>query len=525
MRLDTRSFSLRAKLVALVSALLALVALVLLAFIWPKLDSLAGRWMERHAVALAGTLGAAVAPGAEFDDATAVHELLASLEPTPDAVYARVEKGGKELSRWVRTGVTPPLAPPGLEHVARSEGMLHVRSPLHTPNGAVGTLTVGFSLDALKDEERDNLKFAALLALGIFGFGTLLAFGLGTLLGRPLRDMTAVALQIADGQLGAAQRALRGTTGLQPTALAADADVHDEASQLAIAFARMLGTLKETTGALQDSALRLSEAVQALISSTAEQRQTVGTQADAIARTAAMAQQFRQSSQLASDQAGSVLQVAERALALGRSGEQSIAATAQGLGEIRQQVEDIAGRIGDLTTGSAHIAQIAETVKDLASQSSVVALNAGIEAARAGEHGRAFAVVAHELRTLADQSGASAARVRVVLGDFAKTMRAAVEITEEGSRRIADGLGQVGRSGDRLRELSAVVTDSSNSARQIATAVDQQHQAIGHLVEATTSLSAMMDDTLRRIELTNRTAAAVEEVSRVVSQVAQRYRD
>jgi methyl-accepting chemotaxis protein len=526
MLLDARAFSLRAKLAAFVIGLLALAALVLLAFILPKLNALGGFWMERHATGMASTLATAVGPGVEFDDAAAVREILASLNSAPGALYAEVTgKDGQPLARWSRADATA-IEPPAGSRAAidRRDGVLHVRADVRTPNGFSGTLAVGFSLDEQQQQERANLAFALVLALGIFGVGTALALVLGRLVGRPIQNITTVALQIADGQLGAAERALGGPEQLRRM-ITAEGPLRDEASQLGVAFARMLATLRRTADALQSSSQRLSTSVSELVASTAEQKSTVETQALAIQQTATMAQEFKQTSQVASNQAASVLQVAERALAIGRSSEESISRTGEGLGAIRKHVEEIAQRIGELSTGSQHIAKIAETVKDLADQSTVLALNAAIEAARAGEQGRSFSVVAHEMRALATQSGAGALSVRKLLADFTHTMRSAVAMTDEGAQRIEDGLAQVSSSGEKVRELSGIVTDSSRAVREIATAVNQQDNAIGHLFEAATSLTKMMDDTLRRIELTNRTAAEVREVSQVVSEVARRYRD
>jgi len=531
MRSQSGSFSLRAKLVALVTALLAVVVGVLLAFLLRKLDTQAAVWMERRATGVAAMLASAVAPGVEFNDPDAPGETLESLASAPGALYAEVRRpDGTRLAGWraelAKGGGLPQELPPAAREpqVLVREGALHVGVQVPLKNGGFGTLYLGFSLEELERARASNLTFALLLALGVFVLGTGAAFLLGTVLVRPIRQISQVARQIAQGSLGDAERGLGGAAVIAEMA-ASDEVEADEVRQLAGAFARMLVALRDTNSALRDSSVRLSASVSELVTSTSEQQQSVGQQAQAIQRTVSMAEECRRASLQAAGEAASVLAVASRASTLGQTGEASLALTVEGLGQIRRQVEEIAGKIGELGQGTQRIAKIAETVKDLADQSAIVALNAAIEAARAGEQGRSFAVVARELRKLANQSGTGAKSVQSVLLEFTRSMVQAVSITEDGSHRIQEGLGQVSASGQHLRDLSTMVGDSARAVQQIASTVDTQNAAIEHLFDSTSALSRMMQDTVHRIELTNRTAAVVQEVSRVVSEVAQRYRD
>lgn len=526
MRIDAGAFSLRSKLIALVTSVIALVGTLLIAFLLHEMDSQADLWMKRRASGMATMLAKAVAPSVEFQDADTAKELLASLSSAPGAVYAEARgPDGARLAAWNPERVPAELLAPAAEPVLLQRGgVQHVAVQVELRSGEHGALALGFSLEELGQAQRANLVFALLLALAVFALGSGAAFGLGTVLVRPLRRLAAVARQIAEGDLGAAERGLGGPAALRAIA-EAPGTAHDEVQQLAGAFARMLVTVREVNSALRASAERLSASVGELMSSTGEQKQIVDQQAQALERTVSMAEEFKQASERAAAQADAALQVAARAFELGRSGEASLERTVAGLGEIRGRVEEIAGKIGELGHGTRRIAAIAQTVKDLADQSTVVALNAAIEAAHAGERGRAFAVVARELRKLADESGAGAKSVQAVLSEFTRAMLAAVSITEDGSHRIQDGLGEVSSSGQRLRELTGIVADNAGAMREIAKAVEGQNEAIAHLSDSARSLSTMMQDTVRRIELTNRTAAVVQEVSQVVSEVSRRYRD
>src|SRR5581483_5057036 len=135
-----------------------------------------------------------------------------------------------------------------------------------------------------------------------------------------------------------------------------------------------------------------------------------------------------------------------------------------GLTEIRAQVDEIAQKIAQLSERTQQIGGITQTVKDLADQSNMLALNAAIEAVRSGEHGKGFAVVAREIRSLADQSIAATRPVGEILDTLGGSIQSAVQMTEQGSRAIGDGLSRVKDSGDNLRGLLALTRENVDSA-------------------------------------------------------------
>jgi methyl-accepting chemotaxis protein len=247
-------------------------------------------------------------------------------------------------------------------------------------------------------------------------------------------------------------------------------------------------------------------------------------QAAALRQAQVNAGEFKEASEAAARQADAVLQVADRAGELSRSGEKSIEQTLGGLSEIRTRVEEIAHKIADQSNSTLQIAGITETVRDLASQSHLLALNAAIEAARVGEFGSGFAVVAQEMRGLADRSIEGTKQVEALLSQVIQATRGTLSITEEGVSRIQSGLAEVRGSGEKLRALSTIVTENSAAAREIASAVNQQTRSIAQLFIAVTELSSMMDDTMRRIEWTNKAVGVVKDVSTRVQAVADRYR-
>ncbi|WZX23414.1 methyl-accepting chemotaxis protein [Myxococcus stipitatus] len=227
---------------------------------------------------------------------------------------------------------------------------------------------------------------------------------------------------------------------------------------------------------------------------------------------------------MASSSAQSVIEVAERAEALGKTGEEAVSASIDGLVDLRSQVEQITLRIMSLSERTQQIGGITETVKDLADQSHLLAVNAAIEAARSGEHGKGFAVVAREIRALADQSIRATNQVRKILSDIAEAISSTVQITAEGTQRMEAGLTQARASGDTLRQLSTIVQDSTASARQIARTVSQQATGIEQIFTAVNELNSLMGDTVKRISTTNDSAVSLKMLSERVAEVVRAYR-
>jgi len=525
-----RRLSLRARLVLLVSALLAGVALFLLAFFPFRMGALSRRGLERRATGMALVLANAVAPGLAFDDAANVGEQLKRLADVPDAVYADVRYGdGRALASWRPERIPAVKLEPGEQPVVRVEGdLLHVAAQVRTAGGTRGALRIGFSLEELHGEQRGSLLAVGAVSAGVLAFGIGIALLIGTVLVAPIRKLTDAARQIADGDLVSAELALGGKDEVARMAAqfheGQDGHDRDEIHQLAGSCARMLGSLRDASTTLHESAQLLETSVSRLTAAAGEHSETIAKQATALRQAQVTAQGFKQAADEAAQQAGAVLTVAAQADELSRSGEESIEQSLSGLGQIRTRVEDIARGIVQQSERTLQIRGITDTVKDLADQSHVLALNAAIEAARAGQHGAGFGVVAKEIRALADQSIRGTRQVQELLAEIARTTRATVSITESGVHEIEGGLGRVKASGEKLRALSRIVVDSSSAAREIAAAVDKQTSGIGELSTAVNDLSEMMDETMRRVESTNGAVSVVKAVSEKVMKVAGRYR-
>jgi methyl-accepting chemotaxis protein len=297
----------------------------------------------------------------------------------------------------------------------------------------------------------------------------------------------------------------------------------DEIGDLAFGLNAVVLQLSALPRALQQSATQLVEAGTTLRHANEAQRQALIGQAAAIEDTNMNAQGLKHSSDLTAHRAQEVLHEVRHAEELSRSGILAIEQTIAGFSAIRDSVFAIRGKMERLQASAGQIAEITQTVKELADQSNLLALNAAIEAVRSGEHGKGFGVVAREIRVLADQSLRATSRITTILDEVGNAIGDAVAMTDVSTAQVEGGLGKVKTSGDSLRQLSLMVNDSSDAVTQITSAVRQQNAGFAEIFAAIAQLSNGMDQALHRLESTREAADMLQKVSNQVSQVARQY--
>ncbi|NTX09011.1 MULTISPECIES: methyl-accepting chemotaxis protein [Myxococcus] len=298
----------------------------------------------------------------------------------------------------------------------------------------------------------------------------------------------------------------------------------DEVGQLAASFSQMMEHLRESTRGLQQGTKVLGQTVAELTAAAAQQERTLTKQAAALQETQVTAQEIKQTSLMAAERSQAVLGVTARAREVGRSGEATVSASLQGFEQLREQVGRVADSISALNERTQQIGGITQTVKDLADQSNMLALNAAIEAVRSGEHGKGFGVVAREIRSLADQSITSTARVREILEDIRQSIQGSVTLAVQSQGSAETGLDQVRASGDSLRELTGIIQDNASAAQQIAAAVTQQNAGVAQIFIAVTDLSRMMEESMQGLQSAQRITASLRDVAARMETVAATYR-
>ncbi|RKH06993.1 methyl-accepting chemotaxis protein [Corallococcus sp. CA047B] len=437
---------------------------------------------------------------------------LGRLGAGSEQLESLLHAGSRLVAQSVRTVSAPALLSAAASGVADGGAVDVGDAALHLSRVDVGD---GVELVLARGSAAEWARMRSTL-VGVFGIGLLVALlagaGVFLLVRRmmaPLHALTAAAARVvAEGDFS-------GTL-----------EVHskDEIGQLATSFGDMMARLRAVLVALKGSAQELEATALELATSASDQNLAVTRQAAALHQTQIAARQLQESSRAAAQRATGVLREAEKAGAVGQAGESAVAGSVGGLTHIRSQVERISSTVSELRQRTRQVGDITGTVKDLADQSNVLALNAAIEAARSGESGRAFAVVARQMRSLADQSATATSRVQSILGDIGRAISEAVKTSEGGSREVEGGLDQARAAGESLRALAMVIQNNSESVKSIADMVSQQDAGIAELFAALSDLTRLADETVERVATSAVAAARLTTASHDVSTIVGQYR-
>jgi methyl-accepting chemotaxis protein len=201
-----------------------------------------------------------------------------------------------------------------------------------------------------------------------------------------------------------------------------------------------------------------------------------------------------------------VAQNAEQTAGAARAGHGTVDITHESISGIRRQVDQIVAYMLELGKKSQEIGAVLDIVSELAEQTNILAINATIEASGAGEAGKRFAVVADEIRKLADRVGGSTKEIRALIDDVRSAVNTTVMATETGSKAVDAGSRQFGDVAAAFKQIAALVATATDAAREIelstkqqSVAVEQVNIAIASVTQASMETEASTGQTLQTV--------------------------
>jgi len=268
----------------------------------------------------------------------------------------------------------------------------------------------------------------------------------------------------------------------------------DEIGHAGMALNEMKNNLRKIIQSLAGTADHVASASEEISSSAEQQAQSSSTQKDQTTQVATALQEMNVTVQQVSENSSKASEASRKAAETARHGGSIVDETLSKMQVIAESVRSTAGRVEELGKSSDQIGRIIGVINDIADQTNLLALNAAIEAARAGEQGRGFAVVADEVRKLAERTTTATKEIAQMIQNVQQETKFAVGAMEEGTRQVEEGVATTSKAGEALREIIQMSEQVGDMIMHIATAATEQSSATGEINQSMEQISNLVKE-------------------------------
>ena len=209
---------------------------------------------------------------------------------------------------------------------------------------------------------------------------------------------------------------------------------------------------------------------------------------------------------------------------MAEGGEQKVATATDEMQRIAGTVSTAADKIRSLEARTNEISSIAGVIKEIAAQTNLLALNAAIEAARAGEQGRGFAVVADEVRKLAERTSAATEEIGGMIGAIQGDTSSAVGTMDQALPQVERGVELAQEAAQSLRDIRDGASTTLSRIRDVALATREQSAASNAIAQQVESIAQMVEETSASMQQTAESAHSLERVARDLGDLVARFR-
>lgn len=340
----------------------------------------------------------------------------------------------------------------------------------------------------------------------------------------PVKAVSKTLIKVADGDLKVDKLQVK---------------TEDELKDLSDSLNEMVDTLNSTISMVHDSANQVAASSEELMASSEQSTRAAetiaqeaqhnaegaDTQSRNIHEVTAAIQQMSSGIQQIADDSEQMLHSVEFAEEMTKEGEQVVNTVSDQMREIRNAVKDTSNIISILDDYSKEIGDITALIKDISEQTNLLALNAAIEAARAGEHGRGFAVVADEVRKLAEESKTSAEKISGMVSGIQTEMNRAVHSMNIGNQKVDEGILFTEKASETFNKIEEAASGVASRVENVSSAVEQMTAVTGEIVKAIDNIGQisehMMTSSQESAGASEEQLATMEEISGAAENLAK----
>lgn len=300
-----------------------------------------------------------------------------------------------------------------------------------------------------------------ILACAALIFSAFTLFWIVRSIAKPLNEAVVVMNKVAEGDLTAA----------------IESKSTNEVGQFMSSAKHMIEKLKTIIADLKSASSNIASASQELSASSEQMSRGVTEQSGRATQIATATNEMSQTVVDVAKNASSISSSSAETANIAKEGETIVNKSVEEVKAIADTVNESAKLMGSLGERSKQIGEIVNVIKDIADQTNLLALNAAIEAARAGEQGRGFAVVADEVRKLAERTAKATSEIGNMIGAIQEEMEKAVTSMQDGTKRVEVGVEFSARAGEALRKIVGSVSELQSMVQQIASATEEMSTA------------------------------------------------
>jgi methyl-accepting chemotaxis protein len=574
-----RRISIRTKVMIMIVGMSAVFGAGILGFVYYQLQNTLRDEALNKALILADGLSVKAAEPVQVEDLNALQFILGEAIGQADVAYAFIRDGrGRVLSSSFEGNVVPPElqninqlqpnVPFGTENtnLVLKDTIIEV-TDIASPvgGGALGSIHIGLNITQIKTNIRNIL-----LKIIYVGAGALLALSiitviLATIIIAPVRDLMRVAEALGSGDLSkkanvksADELGQLGTTlnntidrlqGLVQTEADRDKMQHqvmdllsivsgaaegdltvkaevtaDALGSVADAFNLMINGLTALVSQASSVAHEIQSSTSDILQASERMRRGAEQQTAQIQGASGAVNEMSHTIQRMAENAEAATQASLKATQAAVKGGSSVAETIKGMQRIRAAVQTTGKKIKGLGERSLEIGAIIEVINEIATQTNLLALNAAIEAARAGEQGKGFAVVADEVRKLAERAARATKDITSLIKGIQVETSEAVTVMEEGTREVEEGTKLADQAGAALREIEQIVKQTSGLVTDITNSAANQVKVSESVVTSMGSISKLTQDTTKGVQDTVETIGRLADLSKRLTDAIGRFK-